>query len=74
MKEKYKTPEEELKEVKTGSLPNKEFKVRIIKVFNKLRRRMNEQSENLTKKNQRALNTRTEIKNTLEEVPIVAQQ
>ena len=46
MKEQDKTPEE-LSEVEIGSVPNEEFKVMIIKMTNKRRRRMYEQSEEL---------------------------
>ena len=47
MKEQDKTPEEELSEVEITSLPDKEFKVMIIKIINELRRRMDEQNEKL---------------------------
>ena len=73
MKEQDKTPEEKLNEVEINNLPNKEFKVIVIKMLQKLRRRMDEQNEKLNKelqnikKNQTNLrNTITEIKNTLE--------
>ena len=56
-----------------SNLPNKEFKVMIIKMLHKLRRRMDEPSKKFNKelenieKNQTYLkNTITEIKNTLE--------
>ena len=55
-----------------GSLPNKEFKVMIIKMIKELGRRIDEQSEKFnkavedTKKNQTELkNTMTGIKNTM---------
>ena len=44
-KEQDKTPKEELSEVETGNLPNKEFKVMIIKMTKELRRRMDEQNK-----------------------------
>ena len=75
-----KIPEEELNEVEISSLliPDREFKVMIIKMFKELRRRLDEQSEKLEvfnkefkniKKNQTEMkNTMTETKNTLEGV------
>ena len=45
-KEQDKIPEE-LSEVEISNLPNKEFKVIIIKMFKELRRRLDEQSEKL---------------------------
>ena len=44
-KEHDKTPEEEQSEVEIGDLPDKEFRVMIIKMFKELRRRLDEQSE-----------------------------
>ena len=46
MKKQDKTWNKELSEVEISNLPNKEFKVMIIKMLNKLRRRMDEHSEN----------------------------
>ena len=45
MKEKEKTLEEELRDVEIGNLPEKEFRVMIIKVVKELSRRMNSQTE-----------------------------
>ena len=42
-------PKEELREVETNNLPDKEFKVMIIKMLNKLEKRMDEHREKLTK-------------------------
>ena len=74
MKEQGKTSENELNKVKINNLPDKEFKVMIIKMLNELgRRRMDEHSEDFNKevenikKNQAELkNTITEMKNALE--------
>ena len=44
MKEQDKTPEEELSEVEIGSLPEKEFRVMIVKKIKELGRRMDAQS------------------------------
>ena len=48
-KEQGKTSEKELNEVEISNLPDKEFKVTIIKMFTELRRRMDEHSENVNK-------------------------
>ena len=45
MKEKEKTLEEELRDVEIGNLPEKEFRVMIIKMVKELSRRMNSQRE-----------------------------
>ena len=45
VKEQDKTPEKEQSEVEIGDLPDKEFRVMIIKMFKELRRRLDEQSE-----------------------------
>ena len=74
-KEQDKIPEE-LSEVEISNLPNKEFKVIIIKMFKELRRRLDEQSEklkvfnkeleNIKRKQKEIKNIITEIKSTLE--------
>ena len=65
MKEQNRTLQEELNKVEISNLPNKEFKVMIIKTLNELRRKVDEHRENKvlenTKKNQ------TELKNTITE-------
>ena len=45
MKEQDKTPEE-LSEVEIGNLPEKEFRVMIVKMINELRKRMDAQNRN----------------------------
>ena len=47
MKEQDKTPEDQLSEVETGNLPNKEFRVMIVKMIQELRKRKDAQSEKL---------------------------
>ena len=47
MKEQDKTPKEELSQMEISNLPNKVFKVMIVKIFNKLMWRFDEQSEDL---------------------------
>ena len=39
-KEQDKTPEEQLSDVEIGNLPKKEFRVMIVKMIQKLRKRM----------------------------------
>ena len=40
MKEQDKTPEEQLSEVELGNLPQKEFRITIVKMIQDLRKRM----------------------------------
>ena len=47
MKKIDKTPEEQLSEVETGNLPEKEFRVMIVKMIQNLRKRMEAQSEKI---------------------------
>ena len=47
MKEQDKIPEEELSEVETGNLPEKEFRIVIVKMIKEIGRRMDAQSEKL---------------------------
>ena len=77
-KQKYKTKtsEKDLYETQIRNLPDKEFKVMVIKMVTKLGRRKDEHSENINKEkeNKRRYqkkvtelkNARTELKNTLE--------
>ena len=55
------TSETELNELEISNLPNKTFKVMIIKMLTKLGRRMDEHSENLN-------STITEMKKTLKRI------
>ena len=48
-REQDKTQEEELSETEIGKLPDKEFKVMIIKMIRELGRRMDEHSEKFNK-------------------------
>ena len=70
MKEKDKTLEEELSEVKIVNLPKKEFRVMVIKMIKELRGRMNAQSEKLEvfKELENIKNNQTGIKNTITEM------
>lgn len=73
MKEQDKTPEE-LSDVEIGNLPEKEFRVMIVKMIQKLGRKMDAQIDKLgvfnrenIKNNQTELNNKiTEVKNTLD--------
>ena len=51
-----------------GNLPNKELKIMIIKMHNKLRRRMNEHSENFNKDFKYIKKKQSELKNTITEI------
>ena len=76
MKEQDKTPEEQLSEVEIGNLPEKEFRVVIVKMVQDLGKRMEAQTkkiqemfnkdlEELKNKQTEMKNTVTEMKNTL---------
>ena len=75
MKEQDKTPEKQLNEVEIGNLPEKEFRVMIVKMIQNLGNRMekiqeifNKDLEELKSKQTVMNNTITEIKNTLERI------
>ena len=68
MKEQDKTLEEELSEVETGNLPEKEFRVVIIKMIKELGRKMDAQSEKLEVFNKELENLKknqTKVMNTI---------
>ena len=77
MKEQDKTPEKQLNEVEIGNLPEKEFRIMIVKVIQDLGIRMqakikkmqemfNKDLEELKNKQAEMNNTTTEMKTTLE--------
>ena len=71
MKEKDKSPEEELSEVEIGNLPNKEFKIMVVKMIKGLGRRMDSQSEKLDVFNKELENIKKnqkEMRNTITEM------
>ena len=71
MKEQDKTPEEELSEMKIGNLPEKEFRLVIVKMIKELGRRMDAQSKKLevfNKELENIKNNQTEMKNTITEM------
>ena len=49
-KKQDKTSEKELNEMEISHLPNKQFKVMILKMLTELRRRMDEHNKNFNKK------------------------
>ena len=68
MKEQHKTPEKELSEVAIGNLPEKEFRVKVMK---ELGRRMDAQSKKLQAFNKELgyiKHNQTETKNTITEM------
>ena len=77
MKEQDKTPEKQLNEVETGKLPEKEFRIMIVKMIQDLGKTMeakiekmqemfNKDLEELKNKQTEMNNTITEMKTTLE--------
>ena len=61
-KEHDKTPEEEQSEVEIGDLPDKEFRVMIIKILKKLERRIDEHSEKFNKESEDIKKNQTDLK------------
>ena len=47
MKGQYKTPEKQLNEVEIGNLPEKEFRIMIVKMIQDLRKRMKAKIEKM---------------------------
>ena len=81
MKEQDKTPEKQLNEVEIGNLPEREFRIMIVKMTQDLGKRMeakmgkmqemfNKDLEELKNKQAEMNNTITEMKNTLEGINI----
>ena len=70
MKEQGKTPEEQLSEMEIGNLPEKEFRVMIVKMIHELGRRMDSQSEKLREIFNRVRNYKEqpELKNIITEM------
>ena len=77
MKEQDETPEKQLNEVEIDNLPEKEFRIMIVKMIQDLRKRMEAKIEKMQEKFKKDLeelknkqtemnNTITEMKNTLE--------
>jgi len=75
MREQNKTSEKELNTIHISNLPNKEFKVTVIRMLIKLKRRkdkysetFNKETENIKKNQSELKNSITEIKNSLERI------
>ena len=75
MKEQDKTPEKQINEVEIGNLPEKGFRIMIVKMIQDLGKRMKAKIEKMQEmfnkdleelKNKQMNNTITEMKNTLE--------
>jgi len=70
MKGKNKIPEKQLNEVKIRNLPEKEFRIMIVKMIQDLRKRMEakikKMQEKFTKNLEELKNKQTEMSNTLE--------
>lgn len=63
-----KNSEKDLNEIEISDLPNKEFKILVIKILTELGRRMNEHSENFNKETENIRKYQTEVtklKNTI---------
>ena len=50
MKEQDKTPEEQISEMEIGNLPEKQFRVMMVKIIQDLRKRMETQTKKLQEK------------------------
>ena len=85
MKEKDKTPEKQLNEVEIGNLPEKEFRIMIVKMIQDLGKRLEAKIEKiqemfnkdlgeLKNKQTEMNNTKTEMKNTLEGINTEAEE
>ena len=70
MKEQDKIPEEELSKVQVSNLPEKEFKLMIIKMLHEFRRRMDEHSVRFNKELQNIQKNQSELKNIMTEIPL----
>ena len=68
MKGQDKTPEKQLNEVKIGNLPEKEFRIIIVKMNQDLRKTIEKMQELCTKDLEELKNKQTEITITLEGV------
>ena len=68
MKEQDKTPEKQLKEVETGNLPEKEFRIMVVKTIHDLGKRMEKIQEMFPKdlENHRKRQREREVNSTLE--------
>ena len=66
MKEQDKIPEKQLNEVEIGNLPEKGFRIMIVKMIQDLRNRIEKMQEMFTKDLEELKNKQSEMNNTLE--------
>ena len=66
MKGEDKTPEKQLNEVEIGNIPEKEFRIMIVKMIQDLGKRMEKMQEMFTKDLEEQKNKEPEMNNTLE--------
>ena len=71
MKEQEKTPEKQLNEVEVGNIPEKEYRIMIVKMIQDLRKRMEAKIEKMQEMFNKDLeelkNKQTEMNNTITE-------
>ena len=68
MKEQDKTPEKQLNEVEIGKLPEKEFRIMIVKMIQDLRKRMEKTQEMFNKDPEQLKSKQTMMNNTINEI------
>ena len=68
MKGQDKTPEKQPNEVEIGSLPGKQFRIRMVKMIEDLGKIMEKMQEMFTKDLEELNDKQTEMNNTLEEI------
>ena len=76
MKEQDKTPEKQLNEVEIGNLPEKEFRIMIVKMIQDLRKRMEakiEKMQEMFNKDLELKNKQTEMNNTVTEMKTILE-
>ena len=69
-KEQDKTSEKELNKTKISNLPDKEFKVMVIKILTELRKGMEEHSENFHQELENIKKNQSQLKNITTEIKI----
>ena len=65
VREQAKTPEKELSETEMSNLPDREFKLRVLRMLTDLGRRIDELSENVNKEMEDIKKNQSEMKNTI---------
>ena len=78
MKEQDKTPEKQLNEVELGNLPEREFRIMIVKMIQDLRKRMEAKMEKMQEMFNKDLeewkNKQTEMNNTITEMKTTQEE